>query len=374
MDLGTYKITADAVEFSLSPLNAPGAGQISYIGNTGALTYLMNGSNVPCSIGQTLHALVHNADSVTILKGQPVYLFGASGNKASVKLANNTSDATSAKTFGLAAEDITSGQNGFVICQGVIDGLNTGMYSAGDTLYVGATAGALTNVKPYAPNHLVYIGIVEKANAGNGQIYVRPQNGYELDEIHDVDLITTAPVNNDVLTYVTGSPNLWKPKSVSSILGFKILTNNTGTYSVTGTTAETIAYEVMIPANTISSGSIEFDYIAIRVTGTAGSITSRIKVSTVSGTLGTLISSTSMSGSNYWMKPRRTMVYKSATSSLIIATNSNQVDDSVVMTINPPTSSINIDWTVNQYIQFTLQNASAADTSALQFASIKHLV
>ena len=220
VDLGTYKITADAVAFSLNPTNSPGAGQIAYKGTTGALAYLMNNSAVECEIGQQLFAYVVNADSVTINKGEAVYLFGASGNKASVKRANNTSDATSAKTLGLAAENIGVNQKGFVICQGVLDGLNTGAYNDGDILYVGATAGALTNVKPYAPNHLVYIGVVERANNGNGQIYVRVQNGYELDEIHDVDLVSTPPVNNDILTYVTGSPNLWKPRSIASILGF----------------------------------------------------------------------------------------------------------------------------------------------------------
>jgi len=219
VDLGTNKLVADALEFSLTPVNSPGAGQIAYVGNTGALAYNLNGSAVTSQIGQTLHAFVHNADSVTITKGQAVYLFGASGNKASVKLANNTSDATSAKTLGLAAENITSGQNGFVIVQGVLDGLNTGSYNAGDTLYLGATAGSLTATKPYAPNHLVYIGVVEKANNGNGQIYVRVQNGYELNEIHDVDLITTPPANNDFLVYTTGVNNLWKNKSLGTVLG-----------------------------------------------------------------------------------------------------------------------------------------------------------
>lgn len=210
VDLGIYKITADAVEFSLTPTNAPAAGQIAYDGASGALSYLLNSSNVISRIGQTMHAYVHNAEAVTITKGQAVYLFSASGNKASVKLAYNTTDATSAKTFGLAAENIGANQNGMVICQGVIDGLNTGMYSAGATLYLGATPGSYTNVKPYAPNHLVYIGIVERANAGNGQIYVKTQNGYELDEIHDVDLITTPPSNGNVLTY---NGSLWVPQS-----------------------------------------------------------------------------------------------------------------------------------------------------------------
>jgi hypothetical protein len=206
VDLGTHKITADAVEFNLTPVNAAGAGQVVYDGASGALSYLLNNSNVVSKIGQTMHAYIHNAEAVTITKGQAVYLFSASGNKASVKLAYNTSDATSAKTFGLAAEDIGAGQNGMVICQGVLDGLNTSMFSAGNILYLGATAGSLTSTKPYAPNHLVYAGIVERANAGNGQIYVKVQNGYELDEIHDVDLITTPPVLGNVLTY---NGSLW---------------------------------------------------------------------------------------------------------------------------------------------------------------------
>lgn len=168
-----------------------------------------------------LFAYVTNDDSVTINKGQPVYAYSSAGNRMSVKLAANTSDATSAQTVGVVfSTSIAAGQKGFVITQGVISGLNTAAYAAGAQLYLGATAGTLTSTKPYAPNHLVYIGIVERSNAGNGQIYIKPQNGYELNEIHDVDLISTAPVNNDILTYVTGSPNLWKPRSISTILGY----------------------------------------------------------------------------------------------------------------------------------------------------------
>jgi hypothetical protein len=208
-----YNATRDFIQFDIVAPGTPGPGKVAYNGATGALAYLMDNTNVMSNIGQTLHAYVHNADSVTITKGQPVYLFSASGNKASVKLANNTSDATSAKTLGLAAEDITSGQNGFIMCQGSLDGVNTGMYIPGDTLYVGASAGALTNVKPYAPNHLVYVGVVERANAGNGQIYVRSQNGYELDEIHDVDLITIPPVVNDALVY---NGSLWTASATAN--------------------------------------------------------------------------------------------------------------------------------------------------------------
>jgi len=161
-----------------------------------------------------MFAYVTNADSVTINKGQPVYAFGASGDRMSVKLADNTSEATSSKTVGLVfSSSIAAGGLGFVITQGVLSNVNTGAYSPGDTLYVGASAGALTNTMPYAPNHLTRIGIVERANAGNGLIYVFVQNGFQLDELSDVDITTTPPVNGDALVY---NGSLWTASATSN--------------------------------------------------------------------------------------------------------------------------------------------------------------
>lgn len=234
VDLGTYGLTADFVAFNKTPTTGPGHAQIGYVGNTLALAYDFDNTNVRCNIGQQMYAYVKNDEAVTITKGQAVYLFGASGNKATVKLANNTGDSTSATTLGLAAEDIISGQNGLVITQGVLDGLNTGAYSPGDILYLGATAGSLTSTKPYAPNHLVYIGVVEKANAGAGQIFVKPQNGYELDEIHNVDLITTPPSTGDVLTY---NGSLWVNQAPAS--GSGTVTSIATTSPITGGTITT---------------------------------------------------------------------------------------------------------------------------------------
>lgn len=236
VDLGIYGLTADFVAFSQTPTTGPGNAQIGYNGGTQALAYDFDSTSVRCNIGQQMYALVHNGEAVTITKGQAVYLFSAAGNKASVKLAYNTSDATSAKTFGLVAEDIAAGQNGLIITQGVLDGINTGAYTAGDTLYLGPTAGTWTATKPYAPNHLVYVGIVERANAGNGQIYVRVQNGYELDEIHDVDLITSPPTNGQVLTY-NSSTQLWTAQTPAA--GSGTVTSIATTSPITGGTITT---------------------------------------------------------------------------------------------------------------------------------------
>jgi hypothetical protein len=164
------------------------------------------------NIGQQMYAYVTNAEATSITRGQAVYLYQAQGNRATVRLANNTGDATSAKTLGLVAQDsIGANQAGFVITQGVLDKVNTAAFAEGATLYLGATAGSLTATKPVAPNHLVYIGVVERANAGNGQIYVKPQNGYELDEIHDV--LITSPATGQVLTYEAAT-DLWKNRYI----------------------------------------------------------------------------------------------------------------------------------------------------------------
>lgn len=155
-------------------------------------------------------ALVHNQESTTITKGSVVYLYGASGNVASVKRAYNTSDSFSSKTFAIVKDDIAAGQRGIVITQGVVDKLNLGSYSEGDILWLDSIPGQFTKTKPYAPYHEVFIGVVQRANNGNGQLYIKVQNGYELQELHNVSL--NGQANNDVL-YYQSSTNLWKAKS-----------------------------------------------------------------------------------------------------------------------------------------------------------------
>jgi len=272
VDLGINGLTTDFVAFSQTPTTGPGQAQIGYNGATLALAYDFDSTSVRVNIGQQMYAYVKNDEAVTINKGEAVYLFGASGNKATVKLAYNTGDSTSATTLGLAAEDILSGQNGLVITQGVLDGLNTGAYSPGNILYLGSTPGGLTATKPYAPNHLVYIGVVEKANAGAGQILVRPQNGYELDEIHDVDLITTPPSTGDVLTYngtlwvnqapASGSGTVTSIATSSPITGGTITTSGTigiSNAAADGTTKGAAAFTAA-DFNDNGSGLISIDY------------------------------------------------------------------------------------------------------------------
>lgn len=184
-------------------------------------------SNIFQCIGtapNSLYAYVTNDDSVTLTKGMAVYAFSGTGDRMTVKRAFNTSDATSAQTVGLVlSASIAPNQKGIIITQGLLDGLSilpTSTWTDGDAVYLGATAGTITNVKPFAPNHLVYLGTVTTASNGSaGRLYVRVQNGYELQELHNVQ--AQSPSLKDTLWYDnTVSPAQWKTASISTILGY----------------------------------------------------------------------------------------------------------------------------------------------------------
>ena len=290
--------TPDFIQYDTTATPTIALGKERWNVDTGTLAFGIIDGTTEVNIGQQMYALVHNAEAVTITKGQAVYLFQATGNKASVKLAYNTGDATSAKTFGLAAQDIAAGGNGFITTVGVLDKLNTGAYNEGDTLYLGATAGSLTATKPAAPNHLVYIGVVERANNGNGQIYVRVQNGYELDEIHDVQIVS--PTTGQTLVY-NQSTDLWNNSNAPTIIGGSInntpigaSTATTGRFSDltdTGLTSGRVVY-ASTGGNLVDSANLTFDGTTLtantlastrinpRVTTTASSATPTINTDT----------------------------------------------------------------------------------------------
>jgi hypothetical protein len=83
---------------------------------------------------------------------------------------------------------------------------------------------------------MVYVGVVTRSHATQGQIEVAVQNGYELDEIHDCLIVSKT--NKDVLSYDSAS-GLWKNKQLapSDITGLGTLATQSGTFS--GTTSGT---------------------------------------------------------------------------------------------------------------------------------------
>ena len=196
-------------------------------------------------------AKVHNNSGVTLTNGKIVALSssGTSSEEPAVRLANNKHDSTSANTLGFVSGNIAVNDTGWVILSGKIEKLNTSAFANGDIIYLDSISGEWTKTKPVAPYHLVYLGVVIKANAGNGAIFVKPQNGYELNEIHDVKL--TSPINNDVLAY-SDTQSLWKNRNIYSIVDTttKVATKYDLT---TKQTIDTTTYYLISDFNTTST-------------------------------------------------------------------------------------------------------------------------
>ena len=144
---------------------------------------------------------VINKTGSAIPEGSIVYLksSSSSGTHPEILLADADAEATSSKTLGAVYETIANNATGYVVTSGEVDNLDTSMYNIGDKLWLSQTAGQVTTTPPVQPAHTVFIGTVTRSQNGNGRILYAIQNGYELNELHNV-LITSAQ-SGDSLEY-----------------------------------------------------------------------------------------------------------------------------------------------------------------------------
>ena len=241
VNLGEFGIQLGNLEFDNTPTNVPtAAGSLYYNDTDGTLDLKLKGGNVTLQIGQEQLVRVVNktATSISLLEAnyQAVRITGSQGQRLKVDLALATTDVLSAETIGLVTETIANNQEGFITTSGLVRGINTTgslqseTWADGDILYLsGVTAGNITNVKPLSPLHLIVIGYVVYAHITQGTIYVKVDNGYELDELHDV--LLSSRTDKDILAYES-STSLWKNKTASS-LGLAPLASPTFTGTVT---------------------------------------------------------------------------------------------------------------------------------------------
>jgi len=147
-----------------------------------------------------------NSTGSTLYRGTIVYISGSTGNRPNFVKSLANGEGTSAGTFGVIENDIPNNSDGNCVTMGAIDNLDTRSGAShpftsdtladGDTIYLSpTTAGYITNIKPSAPNHLVYIGKVVRTSPTNGTIVYRIQNGYELEELHNVAISSVLSIN-----------------------------------------------------------------------------------------------------------------------------------------------------------------------------------
>lgn len=229
----------DHIDFNQSTPSTSQVARLLWNNTDGTLSFGMKGGVINSKISQDQFVRVVNKAGIDLLgiNYQVVRITGAQGQRPKVELAQATSDALSAETIGLVAETIGNNAEGFVITSGIIQGLNTTgslqgeTWADGDIIYLsGATAGRITRIKPQAPIHTIILGYVIHAHANQGKIFVKVDNGYELDELHNVKL--TASADKEVIRF-NASQGVWENVAEQAIAAGSANTvknNKTGTF------------------------------------------------------------------------------------------------------------------------------------------------
>ena len=185
------------------------------------------------SFVSTVKHLVKSDYNGTINKGQAVYVTGStglSGTNMLVNRASNTIEMTSSKTMGLLETSLAKNGIGYVITEGLLEGLDTSAAgSAGDPVWLGVDGNLIYGLanKPVAPAHLVFIGIVTRKQQNNGEIFVKVQNGFEVEELHNV--VLTGKAAGDTIVWNGGN---WINRNINGATG-SFTSNDGKTITVT---------------------------------------------------------------------------------------------------------------------------------------------
>ncbi len=299
-----YISEVDYIDFDVSSsIPAYKLGRMFYDTDTQDLAYYLTYANQKLEIGQQTVIKVKNSTGSSITKGKIVHITGAVGDNPLVATASWENDNNSANTLGMLMSTVSNGDFGYVLLNGVITDVNTdpAIYSEGQVVYL-SSSGDYTNVTPIAPNHTVRLGQVLRAHAVVGSIYIKIDNGYEIDELHNV-LITSASAG-DLLVYNSSSALWQNNKSLTgsytitgSLTATATISGSTGTFTtITGSTitGSTGLFGV-VTSSAFSGGS----FVGTTVSGTTAQFTT-ITGSTITGSTGlfTTITGSDISASN----------------------------------------------------------------------------
>ena len=210
--------TVDSVTLDTAAAEATGIAKLYWDATEGTVAFGMAGGVVTQQLGRSTFVRAKNTTASAMTAGQVVYLTGVSGDRPTIALADASVEATSAETVGILAEDIAVNAEGEVCTAGILAGINTHGLVAGTLVYLSETAGTWTQTRPTQPAHGVRLGIPLKISTnpvgGSGLFYVQVNNGYELDELHDV--LITSPTAGDLLKRNTGN-TLWTNQAPAAL-------------------------------------------------------------------------------------------------------------------------------------------------------------
>lgn len=206
---------------------------------------------------QVSYYYVSNNSGSDILKGSVVGVSGTLPLTGKILVAPFLADGTypSNECIGIVADDIPDGADGMVLHFGILRGIDTSMYTDGDKLYVSDTiSGGYTTIQPTAPNNIIHIATVVKADA-SGIIHVRPFYGSNIN--NDEGVLISSPANGEVLMY-NSTTGLWYNGVVSGGGGSTTWGTITGTLSSQTDlqSALNLKYDASNPAGYIDAAAL----------------------------------------------------------------------------------------------------------------------
>jgi hypothetical protein len=286
--------TPDFIQFDTTYTPATlAAGKMQWDPDYGTLQLGLIGGNTNLQIGQEMLVYIYNdtTEATSLTTGELVFINGVQGDKPTVRRASTSNSIDPSKPIGMVTETIPYHQYGFICISGAVHGINTSAYTAGDIVWLSATAGQFTKTQPSPPTDNVFIGVILKSNPANGAVWIAPQNGYKLNEIHDVS--AASPSSGDFLKY---NGTLWVNDPIN--LG----TDTVGDYvsslvAGSGITLSNNSGEGATPTVALTSNSITINGTSIAL-GTSGTVTANAQTLTGTSLNSTVVGSSLTSVGN----------------------------------------------------------------------------
>jgi len=186
--------------------------------------------------------------------------------------------------------------------------------------------------------------------------------------------IITGTISATTMSATTISATTISAVTISSRGGNIVTKISSGVDSSGNTTTGSyqLVQSVLIPANTITTGDIVLFKARYRKVGVNAAANYRISVNTTLNLTGAQIVGQFNSGLTIlYTDLSRTAAVKGGTTEVFNTSITNVQDD--VNTSTSAVTTLTIDWTVNQFVMYSILNSSASDTTFVSYYSINEI-
>jgi hypothetical protein len=298
---------------------------------------------------ETTQIIVRNSTGSTLLKGQVVYLSGATGNRPNAFLSQANTEAASSKTIGIVVANISNNSDGYVAVSGTLHNLDTSAFADGVAVWLSATtAGGMTSTIPAEPNHTVFIGYIARSHPTQGRLVIAIQNGYELNELHGV--LIASPTDGQVLKY-NQALGVWENGDGGSVLYTKTL----------------VAYRTMLqPSGTTMNLSLDGTGVTGLIEPTVPNATWNVTIDTIATVINVIGDAPGMSIGDTYSETTRLVFKRIGGISTLVAIVSSEAGFDASMTTALMNYSVGGSQNLNLQFQFpTFAGAGSVQINAI---------